>query len=158
MEALLDINVSGQELVSCNHCRLYLKVCYLSDITTGDGLYITEEAWTGKYSAHVSKDQSWPAYNRPSASSWKTWQKWVTKAFLSRGHRLKHPLGSWLHWDERRQWYTSREGQLHSLLDRIWYSHELILKCNGRSLFKKDAQVCDTISQPLRTTVYFKGD
>jgi hypothetical protein len=56
MEALLDTNVSGQELVTCNHCRLYLKVCYLSDITTGDGLYITEEAWIGKYSAHTSKD------------------------------------------------------------------------------------------------------
>jgi len=158
MEALLDTNVSGQELVTCNHCRLYLKVCYLSDITTGDGLYITEEAWIGKYSAHASKDRSWPSYNRPPASSWKTWQKWVNKAFLSRGRHLKHPLGSWLHWDDLWQWYASREGQLHSLLDGIWYSHEQISKRNGRPLFKKDAQVCDPPFQPLYTTVYFKGD
>jgi len=117
-----------------------------------------EEAWIGKYSAHVSKDRSWPSYNRPPASSWKTWQKWVTKALLSRGRHLKHPLGSWLFWDDLWQWYASREGQLYSLLDGIWYSHKQISKRNGRPLFEKDAQVCDPPLQPLRTTVYFKGD
>jgi len=40
IEAILNLDIPIQDLVACNKCRLFLKVCLLSDITTGDGLYI----------------------------------------------------------------------------------------------------------------------
>ena len=40
MEALLDLQVPPQEFRICNHCQMYLKALFLSDITTGDGTSI----------------------------------------------------------------------------------------------------------------------
>jgi len=48
MDALLQLNLSPQELRACNHCRIFLNVTRLSEITTGDGDAISEEAWLGQ--------------------------------------------------------------------------------------------------------------
>jgi hypothetical protein len=101
MEAFISLDIDETDLGICNTCRLYLKVCFLSEITTGDGTYITEDAWTGRYLEQPFKDKSWPKYRRPSAASWHTWQKWVSKTFLTRGRCLRHPLGPWLLWDNQ---------------------------------------------------------
>jgi len=93
MEVLSKLDITTPELRAVNHCRLYLKVCLLSEITTGDGTCITEEAWSGKPTYQQRKEDSWPTYPRPSAASWATWKKWIAKAFLGRGRRLKYSLG-----------------------------------------------------------------
>jgi len=47
MEAFSQMHLSQSELFDCNCCRLYLKVLFLSDIVTGDGCEISENAWSG---------------------------------------------------------------------------------------------------------------
>jgi hypothetical protein len=69
MEAFISLDIDETDLGICNTCRLYLKVCFLSKITTGDGIYITKDAWTGRYLEQPFKDKFWPAYKKPSASS-----------------------------------------------------------------------------------------
>jgi hypothetical protein len=49
IEAFLSLDIPIQDLVACNRCRFFLKVCLLSDIATGDGDFISEEAWAGTY-------------------------------------------------------------------------------------------------------------
>ena len=125
IEAFLSLDIGEHDLKICNSCRLYLKVCFLSELTTGDGMFITEDAWAGQCLHHPFKDQAWPQYKRPPASHWRIWQHWVSKAFLSRGRRLRHPLGTWLTWDEHWPWYTSQEGDLYSLQRGKWHSHSM---------------------------------
>jgi len=45
MESLLSLNITPTDLLACNHCRLYLRAIFLSDIVTGDGEYILDSAW-----------------------------------------------------------------------------------------------------------------
>jgi hypothetical protein len=158
MEALISLDIEETELKICNHCRLYLKVCYLSKITTGDGMYITEEAWAGKSLISPFKDQAWPQYKRPSASNWSIWQKWISKAFLSRGRRLRFPLGTWLIWDDYWPWYASNNGDLYSLLHGKWFAHGRILRRNRLPSFHKEGCECAALTNPHRATVYFNGD
>ncbi|MFN9979941.1 MAG: hypothetical protein ACK53Y_08520, partial [bacterium] len=51
------------------HMQAVLEGMFPSEITTGDGIYITEDAWTGRYLEQPFKDKFWPAYKKPSASS-----------------------------------------------------------------------------------------
>jgi hypothetical protein len=37
MTSLLQLELSVPDLVACNHCRMFLKVLFLSDIVSGDG-------------------------------------------------------------------------------------------------------------------------
>jgi hypothetical protein len=48
MEAFISLGIDETDLGICNTCGLYLNACFLSEITTGDGIYITEDAWTGR--------------------------------------------------------------------------------------------------------------
>jgi hypothetical protein len=42
MESLLRLQIPLNDFIACNQCWLYLKVCVLSKIVTGDGAYILE--------------------------------------------------------------------------------------------------------------------
>jgi len=44
---LSSLNLSQKDLFACNMCRIYLRALYLSDITSGDGLEISEAALIG---------------------------------------------------------------------------------------------------------------
>jgi hypothetical protein len=85
MMTLVHLQVPINELIACSQCRRFLKAWFVSDIATGDGLLLKEEAWTGQNVDPSSKAQSWPQLPKPPRSSWITWQKWISKAFLSRG-------------------------------------------------------------------------
>jgi hypothetical protein len=47
MESFAKFSPSVEELRSLNKCQLYLQVCFLSEISTGDRLAISEDAWRG---------------------------------------------------------------------------------------------------------------
>jgi hypothetical protein len=42
-----------------------LQAFYLSDITTGDGLRLTEEAWNGQTNTLAIRNESWLRKGRP---------------------------------------------------------------------------------------------
>jgi hypothetical protein len=130
MAILLRLQAPIADLIACNQCRLFLKACLLSDIVTGDSVFVSEEAWLGKAGYPQQKDVAWPHMPRPPRSSWGIWQKWITIGFLNRGRRLHYPLGKWLAWDQTWKWYTSPEGDLYSLRDSVWQYHQPVLRRN----------------------------
>ncbi len=77
METFLFLEVPVSELIMCKHCWLYLKATLLSDITTGDGIYISDSAWNGLAAPYPHRDKSWPNYHKPPHAYWKILQKWV---------------------------------------------------------------------------------
>jgi len=45
MEVLLTLGIPQNEIKICNHCRMFLRALFLSDIVTGYGEYLLESAW-----------------------------------------------------------------------------------------------------------------
>lgn len=48
METFYSLVIPRDDIKKCNHCRMFLRAIYLSDITSGDGTQILEEAWQGE--------------------------------------------------------------------------------------------------------------
>jgi hypothetical protein len=155
MESLVQLNIPIMELKACNQCRLFLKNCNLSEIVTGDGTYISDEAWLG-YLPVTQHKNGWPNHPKLPRASWAIWQKWLYKAFVTRGRRLRQTLGAWIKWEENWPWYLTSEGNLYRLQDNIWYSHSPVLRRNRLSMFKADGIECPAPIKPLRATVYKK--
>jgi hypothetical protein len=89
MDALLQLNLSPQELRACNHYRIFLKVSRLSEITTGDGDSISEEAWLGQSTLPKHNDNAWPNYPKPPHTSWTIWQEASSGLLLGEGENLE---------------------------------------------------------------------
>jgi hypothetical protein len=158
MDALLQLNLSPQELRACNHCRIFLKVTRLSEITTGDGDAISEEAWLGQSTLPKHNDNAWPNYPKPPHTSWTIWQKCIFRAFIRRGRKLRTALGKWLDWDTNWQWYMTKDGSLYSLSEGLWFCHAPILKRNRLPTYEEKPCPCETPRSPQRATVYKKGN
>jgi hypothetical protein len=71
-----------------NRCRLYLQVSYVSEICSGDGLAISEHAWSGQLFEGPFWAASWPSQHKPPAGEWKIWQSFLRLTLLHRGLRL----------------------------------------------------------------------
>jgi hypothetical protein len=60
MQELWFCSPTPYELVALNRCRMHLQPYFLSDLCTGDGLAITEDAWRCNKWEIPSKSSSWP--------------------------------------------------------------------------------------------------
>jgi len=67
MEELIKQKAPPLDLEACNHCKMYLRVLWVSDIATGDGTLITDDAWNGILSTSDHIEQTWPQCGRPPA-------------------------------------------------------------------------------------------
>jgi len=74
MPMIVALDISCEDLKACNHCRIYLQAHFLSDLKTGDGKAISDDAWNGNKSLQGKKDKSWPVYSKPPRNSWRIWQ------------------------------------------------------------------------------------
>jgi hypothetical protein len=135
MEEFLDLSLTGKELLAINKCRIYLRVLTLSDITSGNGKYITNDAFIGRRRLRQSHHSyQWPNWEQPSYKEWKVWRKAIQSVFSPRWHRkLKQPLGSWLipaakNWE----WYETMEGDKR-LYQQTYGSSWLMYKKLGHS-------------------------
>jgi len=109
---------------SCNRCRLAIRALHLSDIVTGDGFEITDQAWNGVLDDCYNRDPVWPTGDKPSVADWEEWRKCLRLLFLSRGRRLKHPLGPWITLDPSWRWFRSASVPgLFSQQSGIWLVH-----------------------------------
>jgi hypothetical protein len=148
---------SKYELMTLNRCRLYLQVLFLSEICTGDGLYISGDAWTGNRLDIPLKQSSWPRQQKSSSQDWSIWQTYLKKAFLSRGLRLQAPLGNWLHCDDRWEWYFSpSHGCLYKLELGQWMLFSSILKRDRLPAFSASGTPSPPPSDLHRATIYFR--
>jgi hypothetical protein len=154
MEAFINLRIPSHELKICNHCRIFLRAFFLSDIATGGGDYILESAWQGDPYITPHKIKSWPSYGKPSKSSWEIWRKWLRIAFLGRGRRLKAPLGNWRMFDPNWPWYLSKDGDLLELDSGIWYAHKPVLRRNRLPTFDIERRQIEAPSTFQRVTTY----
>jgi hypothetical protein len=90
-------NPSTSELEAINHCRLFLKAYYISDIATASGNTLSYHVWVGEPRQFGKTSRfNWPTQGRPSTTSWDIWRGFLKMAILGRGMRLKTSLGPWL--------------------------------------------------------------
>jgi hypothetical protein len=126
MESIARLQLTYEELLSFNHCQIYLRALFLSVLATGDGTMISQEAWTGNYVGEF-RFNSWPHYGRPSPARWVIWRSILTRVFISRGRRLRLPLGAWKREDPDWQWYISENG-LYRRIKESWFYHRPLIR------------------------------
>jgi hypothetical protein len=73
VEALTETDeFSAKDLKEINRCRIYLRVFFISDMSTYDGQRITDWARKGRRDGGRKSSWAWPVQQRPT--SWKAWK------------------------------------------------------------------------------------
>jgi hypothetical protein len=103
MEALTETDeFSAKDLKEINRCRIYLRVFYISDISTHDGQRITDWARKGRRDGGRKSSWAWPVQQRPT--SWKAWKLALNS--LAPDVCVVLQLGDWLeHHHQQSEWY-----------------------------------------------------
>jgi len=158
MEGFKNAGAAMDELIRLNDCLLFLTSYYISDISTGDGSKLTEEAWNGRPNCNVDRRSSWLAQGRPPKQDSLLWQQFVKRCYLDRGQRLKSPLGKWLQRSIGWIWFYDTVGiSLWSRINKGWLRNERVADTNLLS-FIKTGSPCDTIPALLEpVSIYVKG-
>ena len=103
-----SLNVSEATMKQLNKCRIYLRAFTLSDIVTGDGLRIRDEAWNGRQYCNGRNYKNWPIWGRPGLQAWATWRTALRKTFCTRVvKRLDVPLGNWIEVPTEWHWFSA---------------------------------------------------
>jgi hypothetical protein len=92
MDIVLQYNFSPAQQRQINHCRLYLQILLLSDITSANGGLLLPEISLGQCLPARHSDLQWPDFQRPP--DWSAWH--MLLQYISHSNRLLHPLGDWL--------------------------------------------------------------
>jgi hypothetical protein len=107
MNSFISLGANREGLLTLNRCHLYLQAYFISDLIDGSGEYSLDDAWNGQPQSVPFKEDSWPKQGNPPKKDWIIWQSFSKQCFLSRGRRLKTPLGPWRQLDEKWPWYFS---------------------------------------------------
>jgi hypothetical protein len=157
MVLILQVNPSISELLSFNRCRLFLQALFVSDLADGFGGHLSDDAWLGRRHA-PTRSASWPTQGSPTSTDWNIWRSLLSRALLSRGRRLKQPLGPWLLEDEHHKWYIEPSSeQLHSKIGNKCYCHPRIPRRSGRPSYSSKGFSCSPPVRPHRAQIYTKG-
>jgi hypothetical protein len=90
----LRLGYVGQELRWLNMCRLYLKVSWLSEICSGDGIRIIRRFF--EHSAiPVTSDVRYPIQGDPPKGAWIIWKR-ALQRLCNNNQVLHQPLGHWV--------------------------------------------------------------
>jgi len=156
MRQLSSLNLSQEDLFACNMCRIYLRALYLSDITSGDGLEISEAALLGIRDGTFRAD-SWPFCPKPSPHKWIIWRKCLGSAFCTRGRRLRTSLGSWVNQDPEWPWYCNAEkSRLYEHRNNTWKVYQLHINRHRIPVFQQIGQPCDSPDIPIFRAMAYK--
>ena len=111
------------------YCKSYLEVTWLSDMCTADGEQILAGPYEGirSYRTSASKMEE-IVQERPSASTWTIWRRFLRHHFIHNDKDIRTPLGCWLinSNDMKRLWvfyYSKCYDQLYRGYRRCWHSH-----------------------------------
>jgi hypothetical protein len=104
----------GQEILYLNQCRLFLKVLWLSELTTADGIFLERQSLLPPFSISCHRRYIFPTQGYPSREAWATWQRALRKLCQNdQSFRLKERLGRWIDRDSIRWWYDQRTQRLY---------------------------------------------
>jgi hypothetical protein len=138
-----------------NRCRMYLHVTYVSEICTGDGLALSENAWHGHHFEVPHRIASWPKYHRPPNKEWLLWRTFLKKTMLHRGLRLRCPLGKWLRFTEEWEWYYSPSQEcLFKQVNGTWSYFSQIHKRDHLPTFVNQGVQTSPPKDACRATIY----
>ena len=83
--------IRKEEWATLNKCRIFLKAFSLADISTGDGNFISKQAWAGSTSTTFRDSTQWPIWGKLTRSEWSQWQRAILLTFLEpNGKKLKN--------------------------------------------------------------------
>jgi hypothetical protein len=68
MAIMIDNNTAITELLALNHCRVYLQVTTILDVTSGDGLRISSSSIEGDHDSEQPHYYQWPYQPKPGAA------------------------------------------------------------------------------------------
>ncbi len=100
--AFLKAGIKGKDLATLNHCRMFLQVAMIVDISNGTGFYISNTMLTGQANTTFSSRYTWSNQNKPSKQDWARWHLGLHLAIPvdNLGH-FQQPLSLWiLQWDK----------------------------------------------------------
>jgi hypothetical protein len=146
MEALTATDeFSAKDLKDINRCRIYLRVFFISDISTHDRQRITDWARKGRRDGERKSSWAWPVQQRPI--SWKAWK--LALDYLAPDDCVISQLGDWLEQQHQQsEWYLDAEQNiLYHHTNGAWEQH--LANNRARLRFSTQATACD---RPVRTT------
>ncbi len=73
-----------------------MQAFYLSDITTGDGLRLTEEAWNGQTITLAIRNESWLRKGRPQKKGLRILEITIEQTFPRQGDQIAVPIGGFM--------------------------------------------------------------
>ena len=134
----------------------------MSDICSGDGLYITEGIWNGQRQTHFSKEYNWPISNEPTGSEWNTWRTVLKKSGIctnDTNRLLTTSLGVWRIWPKHWISFIDEEQRLVEKCKDGYAVYET----QGRTRRKHyhwEGRLYTTLTQEVLcpTTVRLEGD
>jgi hypothetical protein len=113
MAMAMEYTTKKNRLVAINNCRLFLQINTLAEITTLNG----REIWKAAYDGTITQTQNpglhnitqstlnWPIQDRPPASAWRIWKKFLCTKLRGNSLALKHKLSEWYQkTDTHRTW------------------------------------------------------
>ena len=74
MQCFINNGIHGYQLAAVNQCRLYLKAILLSDISTGDGMFIDRTIYNGVINNCTTDTYEWPTQGKPGQMDWHEWK------------------------------------------------------------------------------------
>lgn len=132
-----QLGFRGKELQRLNQCRLFLRISWLSEITTGDGTRIERNALEQPYLLCIKEQFLYPAQDRPPAESWKVWNRALAKLCDSRWY-LKSPLGNFLNAKAVQWWLDPQSIRLYQDHDNL----VMFRKAPGRGTRAMQSKFC----------------
>jgi hypothetical protein len=104
----------GQELLHLNMCRLFLRVLWLSELTTADGLSLERHAVQPPFLISCRRQCHFPKQGDPPKEAWATWLRALRRLCHSdHQFKLKERLGPWSDKNAIRWWYEPRSQRLY---------------------------------------------
>ena len=151
MEAFIDSGYAIADLKAINRCRIFSRVSTLSDITTGDGKYLTNFALKGHI--HAVDNYSWPLQSRPPPRDWKVWRRLLRQTFAPRFNLLDIPLQDWSISDEETYfttwtWWTDDSGHLFKFADNTWSQLHPVAESRYRTRFAQSRYLSELTETP----------
>jgi len=149
---VLERTQPAADLLALNRCRIYLQAATLSDITTGDGMAISDDAWKGTRSrSRPTPQYGWPHQGKPNDQAWRKWRRALQKAF---GKTLRQNLGQWLKTPcEWNWWFSPSETNLYQQSDNEWKRYPRIPGCpsrNAKHRFASQAIVTEEVPSDMQ--------
>jgi hypothetical protein len=127
MDAPHISSLTQKEIILVNRCRIYQQVECVSEIATASGDKLNPNWFSNKQQRPSKSIKTWPRQGDPGPEAWKTWERFLTRAFMNEKGSLRVTLTKWTRKPQRHYatYFSSSSQQLwRNVSDDTWSSHE----------------------------------